>query len=96
MGEAWSLYAWFGGITVIATAAGVLIYRFANRNPWPLSTRVGTALGGAAAGTLGGMMLGGALHLDEPVSAALTFALAVGLAVAMQRDLFAWTHDGQL
>jgi len=59
MGEAWSLYAWFGGITVIATAAGVLI-------------------------------------LDEPVSAALTFALAVGLAVAMQRDLFAWTHDGQL
>jgi len=96
VGESWSLYAWFGGITVISTAGAVLIYWFVNREPWPLSTRIGVGLGGAAAGTFAGALLATGFHVEEPWSEILIITVSVALSVAMQRHLFAWTHDAQL
>lgn len=96
VGESWSLYAWFGGITVVSTVSAVLIYWYANREPWPLSTRIGAGLGGAAVGTFAGALLATAFHVEEPWREILIIAVSIALSVAMQRHLFAWTNDAQL
>jgi len=92
MGQSWSLLAWFGCVAGIGTVGGVTIYWLANRDPWPLSTRIGAGLGGAAAGAFAGPLLGHAYHFEEPWSLALTIALAIGLSVALQRQVYGWTR----
>lgn len=96
MDQSWPLLAWFGGITAIATMGGVIVYWLANRDPWPLSTRIGVGLGGAAAGAFAGALLGHVYSIEEPWAVVLTVALAIGLSVALQRHVYGWTHDKEL
>jgi hypothetical protein len=85
------MYWAFAAVTSGATAAAVAIYAAINRrHPWPMSTRIGVALGGAALGTFGGVLLCATFLIEGWIADAVTIAVATATAFEFQRRLYDW------
>ncbi|SRR6266581_2737691 len=96
MDDTWTLFGHFVLATVVATAIGVLIYLRVNSEPWPMTTRIGTGLGGAAAGTFAGGLLALAYSLEGWLAGLVTMVIASAFAVGMQRLIYSGQRNDPL
>ena len=89
MNGAWDLVLQFASVTVAATAIGVIAYMRLNREPWPLTTRIGVSLGGAAIGVFAGGLLLLVSSLQGWPAVLLVLLIATGTSVWFQHKVHA-------
>lgn len=85
-------YVRFLIITLAGTSIGVVLYRMIGRTRLPLSSLIGIGAGGAAAGTLAGMVLVSVFGVEDVLWAAWGYPLMIslGCAIGLQRSLENW------
>ncbi len=80
-------------VTVIGTSAGVMLYWIVGKTKFPISSLIGIALGGGAAGGLAGMILVSVFRIEDMFMAAWGYPLLIslGCAIGFQKSLENWT-----
>jgi hypothetical protein len=86
-------YIRFVIIALAGMSAGVVLYRVIGKTKFPISSLVGIALGGSAAGALAGMILVSVFRIEDIFMAAWGYPLLISLgsAIGFQRSLENWT-----
>ena len=82
-------YVLLGISTIMSTVVGVVVYARLGRPNVPLTSRIGAGLGGAAAGSFGGMILSSVYNLDRIAPDVPWVAVLIGtlMAISFQKYL---------
>ena len=87
-------------VTVFGASAGVVLYWVVGKTKFPVSSLIGIALGGGAAGALAGMILVSVFRIEDIFMAAwgYPFLISLGCAIGFQKSLENWTdpHNDNL
>ena len=86
-------YIRFVIVTVVGASAGVMLYWAVGKTKFPISSLIGIALGGSAAGALAGMILVSAFRNEDIFMAAWGYPLLISLrcAIGFQKSVENWT-----
>ncbi len=86
-------YIRFTIVTIVGTLTGVMLYWIVGKTKFPVSSLIGIALGGSAAGALAGMILVSVFRIDDIFMAAwgYPFLISLGCAIGFQKSLENWT-----
>ncbi len=86
-------YIRFTIVTVAGASAGVMLYWVVGKTKFPVSSLIGIALGGSAAGALAGMILVSVFRIEDIFMAAwgYPFLISLGCAIGFQKSLENWT-----
>jgi len=82
-------YVLLGISTIISTFVGVIVYAHLGKPDVPLTSRIGAGLGGAAAGSFGGMVLSSVYNVDWVAPDVPWVAVLIGtlMAISFQKYL---------
>ena len=86
-------YVRFVIVTMVGASAGVMLYWAVGKTKFPISSLIGSALGGSAAGALAGMILVSIFRNEDFFMATWGYPLLIslGCAIGFQKSLENWT-----
>jgi hypothetical protein len=86
-------YIRFVIVTLVGMSTGVVLYWVIGKTRFPISSLIGIALGGSAAGALAGMVLVSVFRIEDIFMAAWGYPLLISLgsAIGFQKSLENWT-----
>jgi hypothetical protein len=86
-------YIRFVIVTVVGASAGVMLYWAVGKTKFAISSLIGIALGGSAAGALAGMILVSVFRNEDILIATWGYPLLIslGCAIGFQKSLENWT-----
>ncbi len=86
-------YVRFIIVTVVGALVGVMVYWAVGKTKFPISSLIGIALGGSAAGALAGMILVSVFRNEDIFMAAWGYPLLIslGCAIGFQKSFENWT-----
>ena len=86
-------YIRFVVVSLAGMSAGAVLYWAIGKTKFPVSSLIGIALGGSAAGTLAGMILISIFRIEDVFMAAwgYPFLISLGCAIGFQKSLENWT-----